>query len=655
MILSALPSEDFAEYLPKKWEKDVIKEVEHGLESSDKSIVEHFQKARYMNLRPDTWVNKKAMTKESFVDEAKKINNIVIDWKKIDLVNVSDPYLLVKVLLSYLWYTWMHGNKLDITKTSDRMADILPEQKDLYIALLKFQSLNVNSPDKRQSAYSAKNKDVWDDWMADWTIGWLTLRWLIFDATEKQHKEVSKRQEVENINKEIWEELNSVKADVLGNNLDEWIKKLKIDFDAMAEKADFIMNWTFYYSKDSISDLNDSDKPIDVSINDKITYLKWIYKEFDWVFTEKQKQVVGKLIESYEGLLDNVISFKKEKQADSKEVSYIDSKVGRAWTNFEKSFDDSWFWFKDEKWKFRDDLKKSEFKQVWESFVNFQSKFGENWVKFKPDINLYLWLANDMRWKVKKPWTLRYINSLIKMYNPFFEKKDSYDAVTDAISSRLSDVWDKDYDEIMSFFNNQWVNENLDTQKIWDNNSNIVSWSMLSEGQKNTINEIVKSLVRDKAITKSQYDDFKYVMRNERALFWSNTFVGNTEYDNNSGWFSKVIDSIDEKSSSNTDNLWAQSDFERSIWLPAKQKELISVFEWKLRDPNLTAEELKEISVDVVSKREKLESLLSSEELKYKDLLPLPDHIIMLKSLLSKYKDLEKRISILAKDMLDDK
>ncbi len=167
--------------------------TESELKETKKNFMESFQQARYTNIRPDTWVNKTAMTKENFINKIQELKELTIDGKKIDTSKITDPYAWVKTLLSYLWYTGVNGKKLDITKTNAVLSQILPEQKDLYIALLNFQNANYWEANKTQSSYSAEWRDSTDDGKADGAIGGLTLRWLIQDALQKKNTETVKK------------------------------------------------------------------------------------------------------------------------------------------------------------------------------------------------------------------------------------------------------------------------------------------------------------------------------------------------------------------------------------------------------------------------------------------------------------------------------
>ena len=87
---STFPSEQVPEYLEEVDTNEKIKKDINNLEGEAKKA---FERARYNNLRPDVWVNKKAMTKETFVSKLKDFGIIVIDGDEIDTKKISDPYL----------------------------------------------------------------------------------------------------------------------------------------------------------------------------------------------------------------------------------------------------------------------------------------------------------------------------------------------------------------------------------------------------------------------------------------------------------------------------------------------------------------------------------------------------------------------------------
>ncbi|HKL44380.1 MAG TPA: hypothetical protein VJ892_03815 [Candidatus Absconditabacterales bacterium] len=158
---------------------------DQDLKTTKEKFMKNFQTARYVNIRPNIRTNLGAMNQDNFLDELKNFGELNIDGQDIDVSKVTDPYLGVKILLSYLGYTGINGNKLDLTNTSYYPGRILTEQKDLYIALLKFQNLNYGEESRPQSSYLGENKDEGTEGKADGIIGGLTLRGLIQDVKNK--------------------------------------------------------------------------------------------------------------------------------------------------------------------------------------------------------------------------------------------------------------------------------------------------------------------------------------------------------------------------------------------------------------------------------------------------------------------------------------
>lgn len=201
---------------------------DEDLKTTKEKFMKNFQTARYVNMRPSTRTNLWAMNQENFLNELKNLWELDIDWKSIDVSKITDPYLGVKILLSYLWYTWIDWNKLDLTNTSYYPGRILPEQKDLYIALLKFQNLNYWEESKPQSSYLWENKDEGTEWKADGIIWGLTLRWLIQDAKNKNVvkpiEEVKVQSNWSNIESD-----NNVVQETVNSDIDEGVVSVKLN------------------------------------------------------------------------------------------------------------------------------------------------------------------------------------------------------------------------------------------------------------------------------------------------------------------------------------------------------------------------------------------------------------------------------------------
>jgi len=190
-------------------EQEKVKiETSVSLNEMNKQIAEQFTRARFVNMRPTTrinknvlseyvtstfsgkeWIDKNMSIEKTFLFGLKQLKEIELDGKKIDLTTINDTYLGVKILLRYLGYHGMNNTPLNTVITSvspdkqpstadsksyrDSYAKFFAEQKDVCMALFRFQN-------DKDSAYVTGGR-----YLADGIIWWYTLKGLLQDALKK--------------------------------------------------------------------------------------------------------------------------------------------------------------------------------------------------------------------------------------------------------------------------------------------------------------------------------------------------------------------------------------------------------------------------------------------------------------------------------------
>ena len=275
---------------------------------------------------------------------------------------------------------------------------------------------------------------------------------------------------------------------------------------------------------------------------------------------------------------------------------------------------------------------------------------------------------SDLEKKFTDPKVKAKILLLMKRYDPLFDRYEGFYNIEDKVITRLSKklVLDKDLNAIEEFFNGGAVKKESSTEGVSNSGYEwgIVPLSALTDdydgtaGQQTILFSTMKELISEWEISAEELEDFKEILIKERGVMVVKRSDGSSYSILDELVVSDKVGLEEEKNVEIVkDNVVSktnpQADFDRSIWIPAKQKEAFSRLEWRLDDPTLTEEDLNDFIVDVVWKRKQVGNLLENEKNKYSDLSVEPDHFDMLRKMLKQYHDLEERAAVMAKEILD--
>ncbi len=429
------------EEIEKIISKDIVSlqnEIDNSIVSNEelKTAKEKFEKnfviARYVNMRPDTWTNLQAMDKNSFIDELKSLWELDIGGKKIDMSKIADPYLWVKALLSYLWYTGVGWNQLDLNNTSLYPGKILPEQKDLYIALLKFQNLNYWEAEKPQSSYLSDDKDGWTKVSADGIIGWYTLRWLIKDAQLKKELNWNIPSD---INSEVVPENDIIKTS------GEWQTDVVITVgsDLKDDKIESLDN-TGVVSENWAMTLDTQDVETETDNNEAKSNVS-IEKIWDWEFP-KIKDIYSEGEDNYLFTLEDT----KGRWID--DISFVPTiyntlQIENNLENIGESSD------------LKNMLIRPWFEQMWKVIEDMRKWITVDWEK-------YTFTYEQIKLAIENKWFIKTIEKDGKEYELVF---DTWTSEMNKIINAVRPLWNKEYNK--SWWESGWLKEKYQIRPVW--------------------------------------------------------------------------------------------------------------------------------------------------------------------------------------------